>query len=168
MITIEKIRDLTGNPKLLEFCEFIISETGENRFPDYKKIDLMKIAPLVQHVWVLDFRNGVDNGVPVIFSGTHIDNHFGMNITGKCMEKIYVEDDFDVAVRGNYYQVHLQKRGCYTKRLAHYYDEKIDRYETVEAMVFPCSANNDEINYGLGFGQYTFGNSPPEKIFQII
>jgi len=168
MATIERIRELTENPKLLEFCEFILAEAGAARFANYKALDLMKIAHLVKHAWVIDFRDGVDNRPPLLFTGTHIDKHYGMNITGKCFEEIYVEDDFDKAIRGNYYQVYEQKKVSYTRRLAHYYDDRIDKYETIEAMLFPCSTNGTDVDYGVGFVEYTIGDSPPEKVFELI
>tara|TARA_R110000787_G_scaffold285461_3_gene401139 strand:- start:20408 stop:20929 length:522 start_codon:yes stop_codon:yes gene_type:complete len=166
--TLDTIRQITENPKLLRFCEFIIAATGDKPFPIYKQLDLMKIANLAQHFWAIDFRDGVDNCPKFVFSGTHIDDHYGMNITGKCFEEIYVEDDFERTIRGNYYQVCLQKKISYTKRLAHYYNDRIDKYKTIEAMLFPCSSDGESIDYGVGYVEYKFGNSPSEKIFHLI
>jgi hypothetical protein len=168
LISIEDIRRITANPKLLEFCRFVIAQAGQRHFPDYRSIDLMEIAPLVKHVWVIDFRDGVENRPTLLFTGTHIDAHYGMNITGKCFEDIYVEDDFDTAIGNNYYQVYLQKKVSFTRRLAHYHDDRVDRFETIEAMLFPCSSNDEVIDFGIGYVEYSLGNSPPEKVFHLL
>ncbi len=166
---IERICTLTDNPRLIRFAEFVIGEAGGRRFPTYKSVDLMTIAPLVQHVWVLDFTKGVDNQPKIVFSGTHIDAHYGMNVIGKCLEEIYVEDDFDQAVRGNYYQVCAQKKVAYTRRFARYHNDRVDRYRTAEAIMFPCSSNDEDIDYGLAFMEYSStSEAPPEKVFRLL
>ncbi len=165
---VEKIRRLTDNQKLLDFTAFVVQAKGDRQFPDYKKLDLMQIAPLVRHAWAMYFRDGVDNRPKLIFSGTHIDQHYEMNITGKSFEEMYKEEDFERAIRGNYYQVYLQKRASYTRRLAHYFDDHIDRYKTIEAMLFPCSSDGITINYGIGFCEYKPGDEPPDKVFELL
>ncbi|MBO6518560.1 MAG: hypothetical protein JJ900_16825 [Rhodospirillales bacterium] len=169
MATIEQIRELTDNPRLLGFAEFVLDQAGDAPFPDYKKIDLMDIAPLVRFVWVIDFRNGIQNRPKFVFSGTQLDEHYGMNIVGKCFEEIYVEGDFDRAITGNYYQVYAQKKVAYTFRRAHYFDDYVDRYKCAEAIAFPCSANGTDIDYGLGFIEYSATDAAPdEKIFKLL
>ncbi|MBC8337855.1 MAG: hypothetical protein ISR51_07615 [Rhodospirillales bacterium] len=85
----EKFKDLAQDEDILAFADFLASQPGELRFPDYKAMDLMKIPRLVPNVWVLDFQNGLEDGLIVHFSGTKIDAHFGRNITGLDFEKIY-------------------------------------------------------------------------------
>lgn len=159
---------MTDNPRLIEFAAFLVAETGTRRYPDYWALGLMRIAPLVRHVWAIDFRNGIDDRPKLCFTGTHIDDHYGMNITGKSFEEIYVEDDFDDAIRGNCYQVYAQRTISYTRRLAQYFDDRVDKNETIEAMLFPCAADDETIDYGVGFVEYSHGQSPPEKVFELI
>ncbi|MBO6947501.1 MAG: hypothetical protein JJ855_05935 [Rhodospirillales bacterium] len=167
--TIEAIRALTDNPRLLEFAEFVLDAAQGKPFPDYKSIDLMDIAPLVRFVWAIDFSNGIGDRPKFVFSGTQVDEHYGMNITGKCFEEIYVEPDFDKAVTGNYYQVYAQKKVAYTWRRVHYFDEFIERYKSAEAITFPCSTNGVDINYGLGFIEYSpTAKGPDEKVFKLL
>ena len=168
MIPTDTIRALTNNPKFLEFVDFLTDAAGDAEYPNYRSLDLMRIAHLVRHTWVMDFRDGLDIRPKIVFSGTHIDAHYEMNITGKCFEEIYVEDDFETAIRGNYYQVYAQKKISYTRRLAHFFDDRVDKYKTIEAMLFPCSSDGETIDYGVGYVEYTLGSSPPEKIFRLL
>ena len=55
-----------------------------------------------------------------------------------------------------------------TRRLAHYFDDHIDRYKTIEAMLFPCSSDGITINYGIGFCEYKRGDEPPDKVFELL
>jgi hypothetical protein len=50
--------------------------------PAYKSLDLMDIPRLVPHIWVIDARRGIDDGLMILFSGTDIDLHFGRNLMG--------------------------------------------------------------------------------------
>ncbi|MCK5779089.1 MAG: hypothetical protein KAH11_09880 [Rhodospirillales bacterium] len=169
MTTIEEIQALTDNPRLLEFSAFVLAAAGDRPFPDYKSIDLMDIAPLVRFVWVLDFSHGIDDRPRFVFSGSHVDEHYGMNITGKCFEEIYVEPDFEIAIVGNYYQVYAQKKVAYTKRRVHYFDEFIERYKSAEAIMFPCSTNGEDVDYGIAFIEYApTSKAPDEKIFRLL
>ena len=70
LINIEKIRDRTQDQDILDFAEFVLAETGNRNFPDYKKMDLMKIAHLVAHIWVFDFTHGLEDGLIFHFSGS--------------------------------------------------------------------------------------------------
>ena len=155
MIDIQKIKELTKNSKLIEFAEFVIAETGDKDFPDYKKMDLMKIASLVTHIWVFDFRNGVENDVPLIFSGTHVDSHHGRNVTGLLSAETYAGDDYEIVIDEIYFNVYRQKKTAYTKRIVHYLDGYIDKIKIAESMLFPCSNNNNDIDYEIGFSEYS-------------
>ena len=160
MIDIQKIKELTTNSKLIEFSEFVIAETGDKDFPDYKKMDLMKIANLVTHIWVFDFRNGVENDVPLLFSGTHIDSHHGRNVTGLMAAETYAGDDYEIVIKKVYFNVFRQKKTAYTKRSVHYVDNYIDKIKLTESILFPCSNNNNDIDYGIGFSEYSNINEP--------
>ncbi len=154
LINIEKIRERTQDRDILDFAGFVLAETGERNFPDYKKMDLMKIARLVTHIWVLDFKNGLEDGLIFHFSGTKIDALVGRNITGLDFEKIYPGKHYEELILQSYNQVYLQKRPCYTRRIERYTDDYIDKVTTIETVLFPCSSNDDDIDYGLGMTKY--------------
>jgi len=168
VITIGKIRERVEDPDLLEFAEFVLAETGDRDFPDYKKLDLMKIARLVTYLWVFDFKNGLDDGLIFHFSGTKIDSHFDRNVTGLDFEKIYAGEHYEELIEQSYRQVYLQKRPCYTRRVDYYSDEFIDKHPKVETVLFPCSSNGEDINYGLGMTKFTYSDQEFDPEFILL
>lgn len=168
MIDMGKIRELTEDAGILEFSEFVVSEAGEGTFPDYRKMDLMKIARLVSSIWVLDFKNGLDDGLPFHFSGTQIDETFGRNITGQDFEKIYPGEFYDQLINQTYHQIYLQKRPCYTRRAERYLDDLIDKRPAIETILFPCSSDGENINFGLGMTNYTYAKIDLKPIFMLL
>jgi len=158
MIDIQEIKKLSTNPKLIEFAEFVISEAGDRNFPDYKKIDLMKIARLVSNIWVYDFRDGVDDGLLFHFSGTEVDEQYQMNVTGRRLEDLYDGEDKEALIKGNYHQVYLQKKVSYTHRNVTYRLKSGERITHVENIMFPCSSDDENIDFGLGYVEYGFSD----------
>ena len=116
VIDLKKIKSLGVCPDLIEFTEFLIEEKGERTFPDYQKLNLMNVPGLVPHLWVFDFRNGMDDGLLFHFSGTKIDSHYGYNITSHIMEDCYNWNYPDELIDGCYRQVYLQKKIGHTSR----------------------------------------------------
>jgi len=158
LIDIQKIKKLSANSHLIEFAEFVIFEAGDRNFVDYKKIDLMKIARLVSNVWVYDFRGGVSDGLLFHFSGTKVDEQFRMNVTGHRLEDLYDAEDKAKLIPGTYHQVYLQKKISYTCRNVTYGLTSGERITSVENIMFPCSADDENINFGLGYVDYSFSN----------
>ena len=168
MIDIKVIKERTRDQDFWDFSEFVISQAEGGNFPDYKAMDLMKIARLVHNIWVFDFRNGLEDGLVFHFSGTKIDELFGRNITGLDFEKIYPGEHRDELINQTYHQVYLQKRPCYTKRFERYHDDLIDKYTTIETLMFPCSADGENIDFGLGMTKYTQSEYEGEAEFMLL
>jgi len=168
LIDIQKIKNLTANSNLIEFAEFVISEAGDRNFADYKKIDLMKIARLVSNVWVYDFRDGVSDGLLFHFSGTQIDEQYRMNVTGHRLEDLYDAEDKEELIQGTYHQVYLQKRVSYTRRNVTYRLKRGERITSVENIMFPCSTDGENIDFGLGYVDYSFSNVGVENTYVLV
>lgn len=167
MIDLQKIKSLGVGPDQIEFTKFLIEEKGDRSFPDYKKLDLMKVARLVPYTWVVDFRNGIDGGLLFHFAGTKIDYHYGYSITGRTMEEFYngiYRDD----VLNCFRQVYLQKRPVYTTRLDEYNEHGDIKKRGVETLLFPCSEDDQNINFGIGFSRFTFGIEDFEPTFTVL
>ena len=66
-------------------------------------------------------------------------------------------------------ELHVKASSAYTKRRVHYFDEFIERYKSTEAIMFPCSTNGEDVDYGITFIEYapTF-KAPDEKIFRLL
>lgn len=163
-----KIEELVKDTHLLKFAEFVISGTEAGNLPDYKAMDLMKVPQLVPYIWVFDFRNGLEDGLIFHFSGTKVDALFERNVTGLDFEKIYPGEHYKELIEGSYHQAYLQKRPCYTRRLERYADEFIDKVKMVETVMFPCSSDNDTINFGLGMTKYTFAEEEHAMEFLLL
>jgi len=169
MIDIQEIKQLSSNPKLIEFAEFVISEAGDRNFPDYKKIDLMEIARLVSNIWVYDFRDGVSDGLLFHFSGTNVDEQYQMNVTGRRLEDLYNGEDKEELIKGNYHQVYLQKRVGYTRRnVAYKLLKSGERITHVENIMFPCSADDENIDFGLGYVEYGFSGVSVVNTYMLL
>ncbi|MBC8339168.1 MAG: hypothetical protein ISR51_03290 [Rhodospirillales bacterium] len=167
MIDLQKIKSLGVGSSQIEFTEFLIDEKGDESFPDYRKLDLMKVPKLVPYTWVVDFRNGIDDGLLFHFSGTKIDYHYGYCITGRKMEEfytgIYWENLFHC-----FRQVYLQKKIAYTTRLDEYNEHGNLKKREVETLLFPCSEDGRNINFGIGISNFTFGIENFEPTFAVL
>lgn len=168
MIDIQKIEAVTSNPKFITFAEFAISVAGDKNFPSYREMDLMKIHSLVPNIWVFDFRNGLDNGVKYHFSGSKVDEHLDRTLTGLTLEETYPGEDYEQVVKGCYHQVYLQKKTAYTYRMARYVDSIIDRVNLVETLMFPCSENNADIDFGVGLATFSQVEQDIENIYTLL
>ena len=155
MIDPQSIKGRTQDLDIQVFAEFVIAEAEGKNFPDYIAMDLMKIAKIVSHIWVFDFRNGLDDGLLFQFSGSAVDAHFGRALTGLDFAKIYPGAYFQELIENAYFQVFLQKHPCYTHKIEHYHDDLIDKYNTIETAMFPCSTDDKTINFAIGLTKYT-------------
>ena len=159
---------MTTNSNLIEFAEFVIDETGDSDLPDYKTMDLMKISRLVSNIWVYDFRDGVNNGVRFHFSGTKVDEQFGMNVMGHRIEDIYVAEDKEALLEGSHYKVYLEKKVGYTHRNVNYKTIKGDRITHVETLMFPCSSDNENVDFGLGLVEYKYSDTSVVNTYVLL
>ncbi|HJO74482.1 MAG TPA: hypothetical protein QGH84_04650 [Rhodospirillales bacterium] len=168
MIDIEIIKDRTQDQDFWAFAEFVIAEAEGKNYPDYKAMDLMQIHLTVPYIWVFDFRNGLDDGLPIYFSGTAVDTYIGRTLTGLDYEKIYPGDYYEELINNTYHQIYLQKRPCYTRRIERFVDDIIDKYVTIESLMFPCSSDDKTINYGLGMLKYMQPSHQGEPEFVLL
>jgi hypothetical protein len=78
--SIKAIRALQPRKEILEFAEFIYASAGNRPFPDMADIDLMQIPRLVPHIYIMDFRNGIEDGLLIKFAGTRVEANFKQQI----------------------------------------------------------------------------------------
>jgi hypothetical protein len=168
MIDPSQIQALTDNSKILALTLFLADHCGDRPFVDYKKLDLMEIPRLVPNIWVLDFRNGIKDGVPFHFSGTTLDTHFGRNITGLKVGEHYSGQDYKRVVEELYFNVYTQKKIAFAKRRVHFSDDFIDRINVAESILFPCSGNGTEINFAIGVSEYYLEETPGEDVYVLL
>jgi hypothetical protein len=168
MIDLQTIKERTQEQDLWTFAEFVIAEAEGKNYPDYKAMDLMKIAHIVSYTWVFDFRNGLDDGLLFHFTGTATDSHFGRTLTGLDFEKVYPGEYFEELIENTLHQAFIQKRPCYTRRSECYHDNLIEKYNTIESIMFPCSSDDKNINFGLGLTKYIHSKHEGEPEFVLL
>jgi len=167
MIDRQKIKKLGVGSNQMEFTDFLIEEKGDKTFPDYRKLDLMKVPKLISNTWVLDYRNGIDDGLLFNFSGTKIDEHYGQNITGKKMEEVY-KGIFRDEILDCFRQPFLQKKVIHAIRSDKFNDQGYIRDRKVESLLFPCSEDDQIINFGIGITKITSGDEKIEPTFSVL
>ncbi len=149
MFNIDALISAGATPKHIEFARFVLSNLGERPFPDYPKLDLMEIPRLVPNVWVLDFRDGVDDGFQVLFTGTAIDDQAGRNVVGSTLEE-HLAGQNTGQVLTAYRSVYEHKHAVYTERSDYYQHADSNYARRIKTMLFPCSSDGVVINYGIG------------------
>ncbi|MBC8445028.1 MAG: hypothetical protein H8D75_00165 [Rhodospirillaceae bacterium] len=168
MITIDQIKELTENPDILTFMEFLINSSEGKAFPDYKKLDLMEIPALVPNVWVIDFREIENRGCLFHFSGTEVDRNYNRNITGIPLEELYSGNDFERLVEHCYQNVYYKKRPAYSKRSVHFHDGFIDKFRRIEAILVPCSEDGENVDFAIGLAFYNISDESTENVYVLI
>lgn len=154
MIDIQKIKELTTNSKIIEFAEFVISESGEKEFANYKELDAMKIPRLIPHFFVFDYRRGIDDGLLIHHSGTFMDSFFGENITGHYEEEYYKSASDKESLIDLYRTAYSSKKTAYACREIDF-DINYKKFKHAESVVFQSSSDGEILDFGLGIAIYS-------------
>jgi len=151
-----QIADLGGTAKHVAFAEFITANLNGAAMPDYKSLDLMQIANLVRHIWVIDGRGGFENGLKILFSGTDVDQNFGRVLMGSYLREDYAEH-YAHEVHAAYCGLFTDKRPLFTARSDYYpgVDPEVER--RIIVALFPCSSDGENVDYAIGLT--TFENT---------
>ncbi len=168
MIDINAIKDLTADESILRFATFVIAETGNRHFPDYRKMDLMKIPNLVSNIWVYDYGNDPDEGLIYHFSGTQIDEYFGRNVTGLAFQQVYTGTQEEQLVSRVHARVRHEGKVGFTKRHDVFQFGSVEKPRKIESLSFPCSSDDQTPNFGIGITYFTFGAEAFEPVYIVL
>lgn len=165
----QTVRQLTDDPYIHEFCDFVLSCLGDRSLPDRQAIDLMKIPKLVPNIFIHDYRDGLDKGMMVNFSGTAIDAHYGKVLQGSYIEEFYTGNDGPDL----YFPLHRQaidNRRPFFARRAVYFDQgkMSEKFRLSTTLFFPCSSNGKDVNYGIGIVCFSFADTGTEPIYMVL
>lgn len=165
----DRLAALTVIPAMLEFCDFIVAGLGGRMLPDYETIDLMAVPRLAPHIFVHDYRAGIDKGMLVKFSGTAIDEHYGKVLQGRYIEEFYTGDDG----ADRYFPLHrraIAERRPFFARRTIVYDVGTpkERYKLSSALYFPCSSDGRTVNYAIGMSFYEAVRDDTEALYLIL
>jgi len=164
MITQQQIDDLAINKDIRKFGAFVLSYCEEGKLPDYNKMDLMKIARIVPNVYVLDYRDLGANGLQFKFSGTKVDELWGMNAQGKAFDNIYKGENYIPLIEEGFKKIKDEKFIFYSNRYE-LFDVENNEYKHVENLAFPCSSDGEEVNFVIGFLWYDFLKDKDENVY---
>ena len=160
------VRSLTSNTRILEFCAFLIEERGDNLYPRYNIRKLMSIPHLVPNIFAFDYRNGIKNGMMVAHSGTNIDKEYGFNLSGDTIETYYTGDDNREDVLNGYRRSYREKKKFYSRRAIHIKKNRWDPHHVAESLLFPCSENQIDIDFGWGMVLFGPADETVENVFR--
>lgn len=147
----DRVAALTDVSMVREFCDFIIAGLAGRALPVYEIIDLMKVPHLAPHIFVHDYRGGIERGMLVKFSGTAIDEHYGKVLQGRYVEEVYTGDDGATHYFPLHYQAIADCRPFFARRsIAFDQGRPTERYKQSTTLYFPCSPDGKTANYGIG------------------
>jgi len=149
----------------LQFARFLSDQKGGALFVDYQKLDLMRIPKLVPDIWVLDFRQGIDGGLLLHFSGSRIDGKYGEPITNKRVEDIY-SGHFGEQILDALRKVHLEKCGVFFTRNDFFERSGSQLVRRIVAVNYPCSSDGENVDFGIGLT--TFEETKQQELDEPI
>ena len=148
-IDISLLTKLVADKKIIKFAEFINSEAQGASYPDYKTIDLMKIASLVKYIYVVKVVPKGDKRLLIHFSGTSIDELYEKNVTGQYLEDIYTGDNKE-AILNNMNALVDEKKSFYYVNTAKFKQPAYEKRRIMKRLACPCSSDGETINYYIG------------------
>ncbi|MAN79815.1 MAG: hypothetical protein CMM77_16385 [Rhodospirillaceae bacterium] len=147
----DRVAALTDSSKVLQFCDFIITGLGDGALPTYESIDLMQVPHLAPHIFVHDYRGGIDQGMLVKFSGTAIDEHYGKVLQGRYVEEVYTGSDGPGLYFPLHYRAIADRRPFFARRSVLFDQGRpMERYKQSTTLYFPCSSDGMSTDYGVG------------------
>jgi hypothetical protein len=157
MLIRNQVSEITDNQPLLQFCDFVLAETKNGELPDYEKMDLMEIPSLVPNIFVHDYREGIEDGLLIKFSGTKLDENYGQVVQGRYLQDTYTGDDGEDKYLPLHYEAISRKKPFYANRTVHYNSASYgEKFRMSEALFFPCSSDQVSVNYAMGIVFFEF------------
>lgn len=165
----DRVAALTDVSMVREFCDFIIAGLDGRALPVYETIDLMQVPHLAPHIFVHDYRGGVERGMPVKFSGTAIDEHYGKVLQGRYVEEVYTGSDGATHYFPLHYRAIAACRPFFARR-AVVFDQgrPTERYKQSTTLFFPCSPDGKTANYGIGVVIFGSVQTETEALYLLL
>jgi hypothetical protein len=169
VITQKQIDETVSWDGLKEFGSFVLSYSTDGNLPDYKKMDLMRVAKLVPDIWVFDLREYENNDqILVNFCGENALRSWGFNLIGKDYIKLLEQrNDADVVKKkiSEVRQAISQKTVSYRKINEFVIYNDYRKAGFLESLMFPCSSDGITVNWAIGCIHYQLGNFEGENLF---
>jgi len=165
----DRVAALTDLSMVREFCDFIIAGLDGRALPAYETIDLMKVPHLAPHVFVHDYRGGIEQGMLVKFSGTAIDEHYGKVLQGRYVEDVYTGSDGAAHYFPLHYRAIAECRPFFARRSVVFdQDGPRERFKQSTTLYFPCSPDGKGVNYGIGVVIFGSARTETDPLYLVL
>jgi len=168
MIDIDKLIEIGAAPKIVQLADFLNKSANGRKFPNYKSLNLMEIPRLVPNIFSFDFSKGADHDFPFHFSGTKIDEQYGFNVSGRIWQDVYKGKHRDIMWRACYRPIITHASTGYNRRTDFYIADDAKKVRFIEAACFPCSTDDESIDFGLGISLFSFPDNATDDLFISI
>ena len=161
--------ELTANRSVLRFCEFVFRDVAWGRLPDYARIEFIRIPDLAPMCFAVDVRGGVEGGLPIKYSGTAIDDHFGRNVQGMRLAEVHPDPSRFLRVREMYRRCIVDRTACFRRRASRYNHRIVGSLDGVQDLfLIPCvNRDGDAVEFVVGIGSFMRNPPPGEECERI-
>lgn len=169
MIGLEKITAVSNNPLIIEFAEFVITESGSRGLPNVETLDILKVARLVKHIWKIKYDHSGERKMDIVFSGTANDDFWKTNtMKNRTVDDLYTGDDYKDLIPKLYRKSLEDGRVAYSRRMALFDDVVVPRHVNIEAIFFPGSTDGKIIDSGIGLVDYSAPAFEGENVYMHL
>lgn len=165
----ENIASLTENSKILDFADFVLAGLNDGDLPDYSSLDIVSDSKFMPQLVVIDYRDGIEKGVLVDFSGPKINDNFGRSLQGQYLEDVYTGVEIKYKLLEFFHSLFTTKRAFFISSCVHY--EQPDNswvYKHSDGLFFPCSSDKSNVDYGVGLVDYRQTDERNDQVFEFL
>lgn len=165
----DPVLDIVSDAQLREFVAFMRSQQGTKSLPDFQAINLMDVPRLLPLMFVIDFTNGIRNGILIHFSGRMIDEYFGCNIQGRMLEDVYDGQDGLKFVQAIYRRCYANADICIRIKNSVYEHRIYGRTNGIQSfMLWPCSSDGTTVDFAVGYASVNKASDPVADVLEFV
>lgn len=142
------IDDVSANDDLRAFVSFTKGESTDVELITVDDLDFMQVARLMSQVFVIDIKLEPKHRLLFRYTGSKLDEEYGMNLMGKFFEDVY-EGDTPELIIGNLYDAVDQRKTAYLRQHL-LMDKATAKYRMVERIAIPASSNGEALDRLVG------------------
>ncbi len=166
---LEGIKALNIEDDFISFATHVLSSGNDDNYPNLANIDFMEIPRLVPNVYILDFRQGIEDGLLMKFAGTAVEANYPSRLQGGYLDKLYTGHDAKELFMDVYRRSYRHAESFFTRRIVQYMENNEDeKYRLATVLFFVCFSDDRNVEYGIGFAKYEFCQHNVEPIFYLI
>ena len=152
-----------------QFANFVLSSGDDEHHPNLENMDLMLIPRLVPNVYILDFREGIDDGLLMKFAGTAVEANYPSRLQGNYLDKAYTGHDRKELFMNVYRRSYKEAASFSTRRVVRYIEnQEKEKYRLATVLFYVCFSKEKKVDYGIGYAKYEFSAVNFEPTFQWL